>query len=111
MLAMRLREAIFDTSNDNSGALPTDAGHAVHGWASQDDPWIRHAVDLSPLSPAQIDWLLSLSDESRRRLSAAGPYQCSRAVEGVRLNDGLPAFGWPEPQAARPWWRRLLPFG
>ena len=55
-----------------------DAGAAVHQYAAAADPWLRGAVDLGCLSPAQAHWLLSLSGDDLQRLAAAGPLACQR---------------------------------
>lgn len=69
-----------------------DLGQAVHRYASTDDPGVRCAVDLSELSPAQVDWLLKLKDEDLQRLASAGPKACELAICGKRSGIvGLPA--------------------
>ncbi|MFU0507367.1 hypothetical protein [Pseudaminobacter sp. NGMCC 1.201702] len=76
------REAIAAETADNRYA--NDLGKAVHRYASAGDPDIRSAVDLSALSPAQMDWLLGLGDEDLKRLATAGPKACELAVLGKR---------------------------
>lgn len=56
-------------------------GAVVHAYATADD---RAAVDLSPLTAAQVGWLLSLSDADLARLAQAGPKACDRAADGKR---------------------------
>ena len=65
--------------------LPTEAGIAVHRFASQPDPWVRHAVDLSALTEDQVSWLLSLPLERLARLAEEGPAACGRTARCLRL--------------------------
>lgn len=87
---------VRELSNDH--ALVGDAGRAVHQYASAADPWVRAAVDVSPLSEAQTDWLLSLRDDDLRRLASAGPRACELAAMGRR--SGI--VGLPMPREEEP---------
>lgn len=100
---------LLDASNTDHEP-PTEAGLAVHRWASQPDPWVRYAVYLTALSPAQQAWLLSLPSASLVKLAAAGPLACGRAARGVRLEDRLPTMGMPDavPLRMTGLWRSLL---
>lgn len=75
-------------------AFTSDVGMAVHQYASQPDPAIRSAVDLTGLSDAQTDWLLGLGDNDLQRLAAAGPRACELAVTGKR--SGIVGMTGPE---------------
>lgn len=80
-------------------------GQAVHRYASADDPGVRCAVDLSGLSPAQMDWLFKLKDEDLQRLASAGPKACELAVAGKRSGIvGLlaPSTALPEVEGPHP---------
>lgn len=71
-----------------------DIGRAVHQYAAAAGPDVRCAVDLSPLSPAQTDWLLGLRDDDLARLTKAGPRACELAARGKR--SGLVGLPMPE---------------
>lgn len=71
-----------------------DVGRAVHQYAAAVGPDVRCAVDLSPLSPAQTDWLLGLRDGDLARLTKAGPRACELAARGKR--SGLVGLPTPE---------------
>lgn len=58
-------------------------GAVVHSYAAA-APQERATVDLSPLTSAQMIWLLSLSDADLARLASAGPKACDRAAAGKR---------------------------
>ena len=58
-------------------------GAVVHSYAAA-APQDRATVDLSPLTSAQMMWLLSLSDADLARLAQAGPRACDRAAAGKR---------------------------
>ena len=59
------------------------SGAVVHSYAAA-APQERATVDLSPLTSAQMSWLLSLSDADLARLAQAGPKACDRAAAGKR---------------------------
>lgn len=66
-------------------------GRAVHQYASAPGPDVRCAVDLSGLTPVQVDWLLGLRDADLARLAKAGPRACDLAARGRRSGlVGLP---------------------
>lgn len=99
---------VLDTFRDHHAReLATDHGHvgdvgrAVHQYAAAIGPDVRCAVDLSPLSPAQTDWLLGLRDDDLARLTKAGPRACDLAARGKR--SGLVGLPMPEdrPSVAR----------
>ena len=69
-------------------------GRAVHQYASAPGPDVRCAVDLSGLTPVQIDWLLGLRDGDLARLAKAGPRACELAARGKR--SGLVGLPMPE---------------
>lgn len=71
-----------------------DVGRAVHQYAAAEGPDVRCAVDLSPLSPTQTDWLLGLRDGDLARLTKAGPRACELAARGKR--SGLVGLPMPE---------------
>jgi hypothetical protein len=73
----------------------SDAGRAVHQYAAASDPWVRGAVDISGLTPAQTDWLLGLKDADLERLAKAGPKACDLAARGRRCG----VVGLPVPSA------------
>lgn len=71
-----------------------DVGRAVHQYAAAEGPDVRCAVDLSPLSPTQTDWLLGLRDGDLARLTKAGPRACELAARGKR--SGLVGLPMPD---------------
>ena len=84
-------EDAFEREAAADAAVASDLGHAVHQYASADDPGVRCAVELGGLSHSQMDWLFALSDEDLRRLAQAGPKACEKAVAGRRSGIiGLP---------------------
>lgn len=81
-----------ELANDHSYA--SDVGRTVWQFANAMDPSVRGAVDLESLSPAQIDWLLGLSEADLQKLVTAGPKACELAANGKRSG----VVGLPTPQ-------------
>lgn len=71
-----------------------DVGRAVYQYASAPGPDVRCAVDISGLTPVQVDWLLGLRDGDLARLAKAGPRACDLAARGRR--SGLVGLPMPE---------------
>jgi len=71
-----------------------DVGRAVHQYASAPGPEVRCAVDISGLTPVQVDWLLGLRDDDLARLTKAGPRACELAARGKR--SGLVGLPMPD---------------
>lgn len=71
-----------------------DVGRTVHQYAIAPGPDVRCAVDLSSLTPVQIDWLLGLRDADLARLAKAGPRACDLAARGKR--SGLVGLPMPD---------------
>ena len=78
----------------NDHAYASNRGMTVYQFAHATDPAIRGAVDLEGLSPAQVDWLLGLSETDLQKLAAAGPKACELAAAGKRCG----IVGLPTPQ-------------
>lgn len=84
-------ESALDRATEKEHEPVCDVGAAVHQYASATDPSVRSAVDLTGLRADQFGWLMGLADDDLRRLAAAGPVACQRAITAKRSGIvGLP---------------------
>ena len=81
-----------ETATDH--AAVGDVGRAIHQYAAAAEPDVRCAVDISPLSQLQTDWLLGLRDVDLQKLAKAGPRACDLAARGKR--SGLVGLPMPD---------------